>query len=538
MNTRKPPPTLAERYDLTLKWAHDKRVPPGIPQPQPTRCWPAENVRLFECYHEWLCGGGLSPYVIHHLYIPMAGHVLGLNLKPHAQLDLEHDLARAWDYVCAKQLSAEWTDMCRNALDKFRLFLRQQRGAVCVTLRTGSIERYRAGLPEWLVVELERYQHLHQSHWRPGHLLEQIPRFWSAHTRIWKWLCAHYEIPDITALKRRHVLAYVDERLASGTSVNTVNTELRYLHTFLLFLRENDYPVSPPLLRIPHLKAPDALPKFLTDEEVRKLRDHFEARTLQPNPQLSPRDAHMDRAAFYLLWQAGLRSGEVEELHLEDLDLSARKLTVRQGKGQKDRTVYLTDTTVKALQAYLAVRGQGPDGYVFLFRNQPLKVGLLAGRIKMAGARVGVKVYPHRLRHTCATQLLNAGCRVTSLQKFLGHQKLNSTMIYARVHERTVAEDYYAAMSQVEQRLELATSVQVAAQPLDEHARTELMNLVETLAQPQMSDEIRRNLAARMRDVLTGNAHAIHSPDERENRKTLVLPQCTMLHLQRSASAS
>ncbi|RIK26644.1 MAG: hypothetical protein DCC52_10090 [Chloroflexi bacterium] len=255
MNWRKPPTTLAERYDLTLKWAHDKRVAHGIPQPQPTHCWPAENVRLFECYHEWLCGGGLSPYVIQRLYLPMAGHVLGL-LKPHAQINLEQDVARAWEYVCAKQLSAEWTDMCRNALDKFRLFLRQQRGAVSVTLRTGSIARYRAGLPEWLVLELERYQHLHQSRWRPGRLFVKIPRFWSAHTRIWKWLYTHYEISDIAALKRRHVLAYVDERLASGTSARTVNTELRYLNAFLLFLRENDYPVPPPLFRIPHLHCP------------------------------------------------------------------------------------------------------------------------------------------------------------------------------------------------------------------------------------------------------------------------------------------
>jgi integrase len=54
----------------------------------------------------------------------------------------------------------------------------------------------------------------------------------------------------------------------------------------------------------------------------------------------------------------------------------------------------------------------------------------------------------------CATQLLNAGCRVTSIQKFLGHKRLNSTMIYARVHDRTVADDYYAAMDRIEQRLE------------------------------------------------------------------------------------
>jgi site-specific recombinase XerC len=53
----------------------------------------------------------------------------------------------------------------------------------------------------------------------------------------------------------------------------------------------------------------------------------------------------------------------------------------------------------------------------------------------LSGVRVGVQVYPHRLRHTAATKLLNASYRITSIQKFLGHKKLNTTMIYARLHD-------------------------------------------------------------------------------------------------------
>lgn len=71
-----------------------------------------------------------------------------------------------------------------------------------------------------------------------------------------------------------------------------------------------------------------------------------------------------------------------------------------------------------------------------------------------------MKVYPHRLRHTCATQLLNAGCRVTSIQRFLGHKKLSSTLIYAKAHDQTVADDYFAAMSRVEERLEIVPKVE------------------------------------------------------------------------------
>ena len=104
------------------------------------------------------------------------------------------------------------------------------------------------------------------------------------------------------------------------------------------------------------------------------------------------------------------------------------------------------------------MRGQGPSDHVFLYRNAPLCKDLVRDRVKAAGERTGVKVTPHRLRHTFATQLVNAGCRITSIQKLLGHRRLNSTMIYARVHDRTVAEDYYAAMEIVEQQLDVGLS--------------------------------------------------------------------------------
>ena len=209
----------------------------------------------------------------------------------------------------------------------------------------------------------------------------------------------------------------------------------------------------------------------------------------QAERSVQRRDALLDRAAFYLLWQGGLRLGEVEELRLEDLDLAGRKLMVRQGKGLKDRTVYLTDAAVRALRGLPGRARHGP--------NRPrLPVPQPAGaqgpdprpRLKAAGERVGVKV----LRRTaCATpaprSLLNAGCRVTSIQKFLGHKRLNSTMIYARVHDQTVADDYYAAMKRVEQRLELTGVEDTSVPPVGESERKQLLVLTEKLVEPELS---------------------------------------------------
>jgi site-specific recombinase XerD len=496
----------AHRYDAARRRAHDDRLPPGYPLPQPTTAWPAENVALLERFRLWLLSSSTSLELVNVVYIPTAGNALGLNLKPHSQLDLDTDLERALDYVKAKTPSADWIKASRNALTKFRCFLRQERGCAGVTIESPNLERYCAGLPGWLVEQIERYQHLRQVNWRPARINEQIVRFWNAHTRVWRWLFKHHSITDLVDIKRKYVLDYVDHRLAGGAAASTVNQELRAFHATLLHLQDQGYRVPRALLRMPSLKQPDRLPRSLTDEQVARLRDDFEQRVAQTSTPVQRRNALLDRAAFYLLWQGGLRLGEAEELRLEDLDLSKRRLTVRQGKGRKDRTVYLTDTVVRALQGYLALRGMGPSSYVFLYHNKPVCKDLIRSRIEAAGERVGVKVSPHRLRHTYATQLLNAGCRVTTIQRLLGHRRLNSTMVYARVHDHTVAEDYYAAMARIENRLALATETG------ETDERAYLLELADRLAEPQLDLDTRLDLVAQMRLVLNGPTPELAAP--------------------------
>ncbi|MBN1814009.1 MAG: site-specific integrase [Anaerolineae bacterium] len=253
------------------------------------------------------------------------------------------------------------------------------------------------------------------------------------------------------------------------------------------------------------------------------LRDEVEAQVRRADTPAQARDALLDRAAFYLLWQRGLRLGELEELDPSlslGAGLAGRRLTVRKGKGMSDRTVYLTDTTVEAVRAYLRQRGLGPTDHLFLYRNEPLCKDLVRGRMQAAGERAGVKVYPHRLRHTCATQLLNAGCRVTSIQKFLGHKRLNSTMIYARVHDQTVADDYYAAMERVEQRLDIALQATLTGEaskggPLNDKDRERLLDFADQLADPDLSPQARTELVEQMRQVLGHDAQ----PNEDEPAK-------------------
>lgn len=274
---------------------------------------------------------------------------------------------------------------------------------------------------------------------------------------------------------------------------------MRAFHAFLRFLEEHGYGVPGSLLRIPGLKPPDTLPKFLTDEQVRKLQEDFEGRVAQAMLSNHRRDALLNRAAFYLLWQGGLRIGEVDELRLENLDLPNRRLAVCNSKGAEDRMVFLTDRVVLALKEYLAVRGVGHSDHVFLYRNAPLKKDLIRNRLKSAGKRVGVHEYPHRLRHTCATQLLNAGCRITSIQRFLGHKSLSTTMIYAHAHDRTVARHYFTAMEKVEQE------PNIVPEPLESTSQgsqqAELLGLIGRLEQPDLGVKERLEIAAQLRQI-------------------------------------
>ena len=150
--------------------------------------------------------------------------------------------------------------------------------------------------------------------------------------------------------------------------------------------------------------------------------------------------------------------------------------------------------------------GQGEDDHVFLYRHRPVCKDLLHCRIKAAGQRVGVKVTPHQLRHTCATQLLNAGCKITSIQQLLGHRRIDSTLIYARVHDETVASDYYAAMQRIEKSLEIPAKIEDVKEPTHEEIlpRIQLLTMIEQLAVPQLCLETRLDLVTQMRHLLNG----------------------------------
>ena len=312
-----------------------------------------------------------------------------------------------------------------------------------------NLSRFWTGLPTWLTEPLTEYIAHRRRRWKPSQKEHHTQARLYTLCPLWRWLLEERAIDEFAALGRRDVQAYVEARLEAGPAASTVNLDLRELWAFLRFVEAHGEIVSPGVFRVARLKEEKPLPRFLTEEEYQRLEAHLLDQTT-----IGTRDNRLDRAWFYLLAHGGLRLGELRDLCLGDVDLEGRRLMVRDGKGKKDRAIPLSDATVKALQGYLAVQGQAQTDHLLIFRQQKVKPGLVQGRLRRYGKAVDVKVSPHRLRHTLATRLVNTGMEITSIQRLLGHDKLDTTMIYAQVHDATVEGDFRQAMARLEGEVE------------------------------------------------------------------------------------
>ena len=400
-------------------------------------------------------------------------------------------------------VGAQREKLHRNALAKFRRFLLHQRGQLEPKLRRKEPGLPTQGLPAWLAEEISHYQHLCQRNWRAARLDENIRRFWSGHLRLWRFLCEQCGVRELDDIHRKQLYAYADARLeAKGLRLDGSTATCATSLGCCAFCRSRGTRCRRRCLGLRDLKQPERLPKFLTDDQVPLLRDDVESRGAQARFFYQRRDALPGPAPFSTCSGSAdspRRSGGAAPGRSGPEGTQAQRA---QRQGHESRTVFLTGIAVQALQDYLPLHGEGPTDHVFLYRNQPLSKDLIHGRLKAAGQHVGVKVYAHRLRHTCATQLLNAGCPVTSIQKLLGHKKLNTTMVYAKAHDQTVEADYFAAMGRIEQRLELVEEEKKDPVTVTESTHGQLRSLAEQLFIPEMTLERRLEIAAQMCGLL------------------------------------
>ena len=267
--------------------------------------------------------------------------------------------------------------------------------------------------------------------------------------RLWEWLLAHRAICQPGELSLKDLWAYQTDQQAKGYAAGTINRRTDYLLGIARELADRDEPLDNSVFRLRYLPRPQSLPRHLTEAESQRLEAFLKTEVNHADPRKRLRAAGM-----LLMLHSGLRSGECVALRFQDLDLPGQRLIIRQGKGGRDRLVYLSQTTCQAIQALVQNPPRRPTDPLWLYPNgKPMSQAWLAEQVSAVGKAVGIQgLYPHRLRHTCATRLLNAGMDITRIQKLLGHELISTTMIYARVQDATVEADYRQALHRIEQR--------------------------------------------------------------------------------------
>jgi integrase/recombinase XerD len=146
---------------------------------------------------------------------------------------------------------------------------------------------------------------------------------------------------------------------------------------------------------------------------------------------------HRDRCLMQLMLNAGLRAAEVLALTVYDIDWMSGKLVVRQGKGGKDRVLWLNEGVLEALRRWRERRPQPANGLLFTtLHGTPLHASQLRAMVKCRGNKAGLQhkdLHPHMLRHTFATELYRQTKGIRLVQKALGHSDLSTTMIYTHI---------------------------------------------------------------------------------------------------------
>lgn len=224
-----------------------------------------------------------------------------------------------------------------------------------------------------------------------------------------------------------------------GYKAATINRRLAAITALYTFLSDEDPTLVCPVLPHRHgLRQPRRLPRPVQPE----ILDRFFA-VVEDN---------RDRAMFSLMLRCGLRISEVAHLQLVDLYLAeALPRLVANGKGSKERSVYLSPQAERVLRAYLGQRPVVSSPFVFVsYLNEGLSTTAIHKRLMHYRHQAGVKLTAHRLRHTFANDLVTARVPVTTIQKLLGHTWLETTQSYIKANDSQVQADFQNASATLE----------------------------------------------------------------------------------------
>ena len=252
------------------------------------------------------------------------------------------------------------------------------------------------------------------------------------------------KINSLDEVDKRVLRDYLAYLLEQGIVKASIVRKLSAIRSFYRYLAREGILPKNPIEQTASPRLDRRLPSFLTVEET--------ARLLKA-PDLNTPQGLRDRALMELIYAAGLRVSELVNLDLEHVNLDTREIRVW-GKGSKERMVLMGELADRALIDYLEnsrpklLGGKKKVVALFLNRNGERLTGrsvqkLMGKYAEIAG--IEKKVYPHLLRHTFATHLLDGGADLRVVQELLGHANLSTTQIYTHVTQGRLKKAYMAA---------------------------------------------------------------------------------------------
>lgn len=226
---------------------------------------------------------------------------------------------------------------------------------------------------------------------------------------------------------------------SNNLSTKTLAHRLTVINSFYNYLLGENIISINPCYSINMPKIPSKLPEVLSEEEVDKLLDI----------NLVDKYSYRNKAMLELLYATGMRASELTNLKLNNIDLDSCIVRIM-GKGSKERIVPINDTTIKYLNIYInnyrkEILNKKDSEYLFISNAlKPITRQGLFKIIKKECIRAGIKknVYPHILRHSFATHLLNHGANIRIIQELLGHEDITTTEIYTHLSNETIKKDY------------------------------------------------------------------------------------------------
>lgn len=268
-----------------------------------------------------------------------------------------------------------------------------------------------------------------------------------------RWLVAETDVATISDITRTHVEDYkvflAAQPGCTGPTLakNTQRQRLRMIRIFFERLIEWDWPEAHhrnPILHGDIPPRPEPLPKFLSDEDAAKLLAAAKAHRL-------PRY----RLVVELLSRTGMRATELCELAADAVIVRDESHWLRNpvGKLRNDRMIPLHPELVPLLEDWTArnrvhIRAQQR---LMADEHKPLDRRTVHRIVATMARQAGIgHAHPHQLRHTLATQAINRGMRLETIAEFLGHRSMDMTLVYARIANRVVADEYASVMEQVD----------------------------------------------------------------------------------------